>query len=419
MARRGGIHVNLLGIACRNVGRSRRRSLLSALAVAFACAALMFSMALQQGSYADMIYNAVHAHTGHLQVQCAGYREDHDLAKKLERADELLALLEQDPALVAVAPRVNAAALISKGERTFGAGLFGIDPEREARATRLDDVVVEGRYPQPGEEDAVLLGHLLARNLGATVGDEVVFLGQGADGSLAAGRLQVCGLFRFGSSEMDRSFALAPLSTIQEAYSMPDAVSEMAILLEDDRQRPAVSGRLDNLLRGAGFDEAVVLGWPILLPGVEQSIKMDWFSGLIMYTVLVLVVGFGIANTFLMAFMERMHECGVMLSLGMRPVKLSLLMYLESVVLIAAGLVTGFVLGIPLVLYFQEHGISFGAKSGDIMAAFGLSPVIYLQLSPMVMAWAAGLVGAIALIVAVYPALKAGRLKPVEALRHA
>jgi len=411
--------MNLCHIAWRNVGRNRRRSFLSALAVAFAVAVLMFSMGLQKGSYTEMIYSAVHAHSGHLQIQKEGYLERMDMAKNLGQVDRLLTLLEGQKGIAAFAPRVNAAALVSKEQRTFGAVLFGIDPEREARTSTLKEVMVDGKYLEPGDGDGVLIGERLAKNLNACIGDEIVFLGQGADGSLAAGRLLVRGIFSFGSGDMDRTTLFAPIAVLQEAYSMQGAVSEVAVLLEDDALRSQVTASLSRLLSRQGFDGAVVVGWPELLPGVEQSIRIDWTSGLIMYAVLALVVGFGIANTFLMAFMERMHECGVLLSIGMRPLRLGLMMYIESVLLSVAGIALGVAVGIPLVSYYQKRGIDFGEGAGELMREYGMSSVIHLELSFEVVTWAVAIVLAVALAVAVYPAIKASRLSPVEALRKA
>jgi len=411
--------MELLRLAWRNVGRNKRRSLLSILAVAFACAALMFSMSLQQGSYANAIHNAIHAHAGHFQVQRAGYFEDRDIALSLTQVSELVRLLEQQPEVVAVSPRIATSALVSAGERTFGVALYGIRPEREAAATRIEEVIVEGAYLQAGDAGGILLGEMLARNLGVEVGDEVVFLGQGADGSMAAGRLTVRGLYRFGTSSMDRSSAAAPLSSVQQAFSMSGAVTEIAVLLKTDRQRPEIVRRLRAEWSDTRGQPIAVLGWPELMPGVEQSIQIDWVGGLLIYAVLVLVVGLGIGNTFLMAFMERIHECGVLLSLGMRPGRLSMLLYLESVLLVIVGLGLGIVVGVPLVASFNAIGISFGEAGSEVLREFGLDPVIYPQLTRSVLLWALGAVSGVSLLVAVYPASKAVRLKPVEALRHA
>lgn len=406
----------LLKTAWRNIGRNRRRSVLSALAIGFAFGLLVFSMSLQRGSYADMIQNTVRVQTGHLQIQKAGYWPERELSEWLDPAG-LLAAVDGLPHVIGVAPRVTTAALASKGEHTFGVAVLGIDPGREPKVSTLAGMVRKGAFLAPGNEDGALLGQTLAKNLGAAVGDEIVFIGQGADGSMAAGRLTVRGLFKTGMGDLDRSTMVAPLSTVQEAFSMPGGVTEIAVLLDSERSRPETERQIRSTLDGLGRADAVVLGWPTLMPGVEQGIRVDWTSGLIMYAVLVLVVGFGIANTFLMAYMERIHELGVLLALGMRPRRLSRLVYLESVLLVGLGIVIGLVIGVPVTLYYQMHGIDFGMDEA-VTAKYGMSSVIHPQLEPLVLVWACGIVLAISLAVAVYPALKAARIRPVEALRR-
>lgn len=407
----------LLKTAWRNVGRNKRRSVLSALAIGFAFGLLVFSMSLQRGSYVDMIQNTVRVHTGHLQIQRAGYWPEQRLSDKLDPAG-ILERLDGLPHVVGAAPRVATAALACKGDRSFGAAVFGIDPAREKTVSSLASVIRAGAFLEPGDRDGILLGTTLAKNLGAAVGDEIVFMGQGADGSMAAGRLIVRGLFKLGMGDLDRSSLAANLATVQEAFSMDGGVTEIAVLLDGERSRSETERRVRAELDEMGRTDAAVLGWPTLMPGVEQGIQIDWNSGLIMYAALVLVVGFGIANTFLMAYMERIHELGVLLALGMPPRRLARMVYLESVLLVGIGLVVGLAFGLPPTLYYQAKGIDFGLNE-ELTAQYGMSSVIHPQLQPLVLAWAGGIVLAISLAVAIYPARKAARIRPVEALRRA
>ena len=407
----------LLTIALRNIGRNKRRSALTALAIGFSFGLLLFSMALQRGSYVDMIQNTVRVQTGHLQIQRTGYWPERLLQEKLDPAG-LIELASREPQVIGVTPRVSAAALVSKDDHTFGALVLGIDPEREPSVSSLRQNMQRGEFLPADDTSGALLGEALAGNLGASPGDEVIFVGQGADGSMAAARLVVRGVFKVGLADLDRSMLVAHIRAIQEAFSMESNVTEIAILLDNERNRPAATLRLRNALVEAGRTDAVVLGWSELMPGVEQSMAVDWNSGLIIYAALVLVVGLGIANTFLMAYMERTHELGVMLAMGMPPRRLSWMVYLESMVLLTAGLCVGLVAGVPLTLYFQGRGIDFGV-SEDLTSRYIMSAVIHPRLEPLVFNWAGGIVVFVTLLVAVYPAIKAGRIRPVEAIRRA
>ena len=406
----------LIKTAWRNIGRNKRRSVLSALAIGAAFGLLIFSMSLQRGSYADMIQNTVRIHTGHAQIQKKGYWPERLLSDKLNPAG-LLETVDALPGVLGAAPRVTTSALVSRGDHTFGAAVFGIDPVREKIVSTLARVLREGQYLDPNDAEGALLGQTLARNLGAGIGDEIVFIGQGADGSMAAGRLIVRGLFKTGMGDMDRAAMVAGLGAMQEAFSMAGDVTEIAVLLDSERNRPQMESRIREAFAQQGRTDTEVLGWPTLMPGVEQSIRIDWNSGLIMYAALVLVVGFGIANTFLMAYMERIHELGVLLALGMTPRQVSRMVYLESVLLIGLGLLLGLALGLPITLHYRDQGINFGIHE-TVSEQYGMSSVIHPQPDAAVLGWAAGIVLVISLAVAIYPALKAARVRPVEALRR-
>lgn len=406
----------LVNVAWRNIGRNKRRSVISIMAIGFAFGLLVFSMSLQRGSYMDMIQNTVRVHTGHLQLQQKDYWPEKNLADNIDPSG-VLEILEGVMHVTGASPRVSTAALVGKDDHTFGAAVIGIDPVRERNVSTLASVIRAGTFLEPGDPDGVLLGETLARNLEAGVGDEVIFIGQGADGSMAAGRLTVRGLFHTGMGDMDRSVMVAPLASVQEAFSMGGDVTEVAVLLDGDGAREEVIRELAQRLERMGRSEVAVLGWPELMPGVEQGIKVDWNSGLIMYAALVLVVGFGIANTFLMAFMERIRELGVLLALGMPPARLSLMVYLESLVLVLLGLLAGFAGGFPITWYYQRHGIDFGLDE-TLTSRYGISPVIHPLIEPGVFAWAGGIVVIISLTVALYPAIKAARIHPVEAIRQ-
>ena len=366
-----------------------------------------------------MIYNTVHTNTGHLQIQHRNYWPDRNLWKRVNQPGKIMANLNHVPAIQAVAPRVQAPALVSAENRSFGAMIKGIQPDLEAHISTLENGVVKGKFLERDDDQGALIGDMLAKNLGVVIGDEVVFIGQGADGSLAAGKLVVRGLFKTGINELDRTTIVAHLQMVQEAYSMVDSVSEIAILLDHDKNRDKASELIDRFLQEHNHKELVIRDWSTLMPGVEESMKIDWNTGLILYFVLVMVVGFGIANTFLMAFIERIHEFGVLLALGMRPITLSFMLYLESALLITIGIAGGLAVGIAIVCYFNHAGINFGAESEEIMAQYGMSPVIYPEISWLVINWSVGIVLGVALLLAIYPALKVRRLNPVQALHHA
>jgi putative ABC transport system permease protein len=406
-----------LKMAWRNIWRHPRRAILTMAAIAFATLLLIFMLSWQFGSYDTMINAAVKVHTGHLQVQAKGYNEQQDMRLVVPDPIAVSRIMDETPGVAAHTVRAAAFSLVSSKERTYGVAVMGIDPAGEAQVTTLKQLIRQGSYLAEGDADQALVGGLLAKNLRVGVGDEVVLLGQGRDGSIAATAVQVKGIFSYGQDEFDRNFIYLPLPYFQEVYSMRGAAHEVAALCISREAVPRVKQAVAAGIKTIdNKDTLVVLDWMELMPGLVQVIQIDLVSGLIFYVILIVVVAFSILNTFLMAIFERTKEFGVFMAMGTTPGRLTRLLLLESTALTLLGTFIGIILGSLVTWYFQVHGILISGTS-EMMRQYGLPERMYPQLSPLSIAIGAGLVLAITLVAALYPALKVRRLRPVEAMR--
>ena len=407
-------------MAWRNIWRHPRRTVLTVLAIAFACLLLVFMLSFQFGSYDTMINSSVKISTGHLQVQAAGYHENPRMRLVVEDPAAVGSILQKEPHLQAYTFRCRGFALASSARRTYGVLVMGIDPEGEVRVSTLRQNVRQGRYLAASDADAqlagALVGRLLARNLKLSIGDELTLLGQGRDGSIAAAVVKVRGIFASGIEEFDRSTLQIPLAAFQRIFSMGKSVHTVVAVADHLSAVPAIQRKTQMALAGLrNRPPLVVLDWADLMPGLRQAIQMDLISGAIFYFILVLVVAFSILNTFLMAVFERTHEFGVMMALGVRPNRLARLVLTESAGLTLLGVATGVLSGCLLTCFFQEHGIDMSGAS-QILEQFGISGRIYPRLSWLSAALGPTLVFAVTVLAALYPALKIRRLKPVEAI---
>jgi len=406
-----------LTMAWRNIWRHPRRAILTMAAIAFATVLLVFMLSWQFGSYDTMINAAVKVHTGHLQVQAAGYHEQQDMHLVVADPTAVSRILEGIPEVVAHTARATAFSLVSSKERTSGVAVRGIDTAREAQVTTLKQLIRQGSYLADGDAAQALVGGLLAKNLRVGVGEELVLLGQGRDGSIAATAVQVKGIFRYGQDEFDRNFIYLPLPYFQEVYTMRGGVHEVVVLCASleavPRVKRAVASAIDTI---DTQENLVVLDWMELMPGLIQSIKMDLISGFIFYIILIVVVAFSILNTFLMVIFERTREFGVFMALGTTPGRLTRLLLFESTTLTLLGTALGILAGSLVTWYFQVHGIVISGTS-EMLRQYGLPERMYPQLSLLSIAVGAGLVLIITLMTALYPALKVRRLRPVEAMR--
>lgn len=409
-------------MAWRNIWRNPRRTLLTVLAITFACVLLIFMLSFQFGSYATMINSSVRIRTGHLQIQARDYRKNRKIQSVVPDPWAVARVLERIPAVKAYTFRANAFALVSSADRTYGVMITGIDPDREARISTLARTVRQGRYlsdrPVGNGMAGALIGRLLARNLKVKVGDELTVLGQGRDGSVAATVLKVQGIFASGQDAMDRSTIQMPLKAFQSVFSMEGAVHEVVVMAQNLADVPSLKADIARRLSGIpGDTHLVVLDWMQLMPGLQQAIHMDLISGAVFYLILIMVVAFSILNTFLMSILERTHEFGIMMAMGAKPGRLTRLVLTESVGMTLVGILAGMVTGCLLTGYFMAHGLDLGASS-EILRQFGIPSLFYPRLTPLSATAGPAAVFVITLLAALYPALRIRRLQPVEAIGH-
>ena len=402
-------------VAWRNLWRRKLRTWMSASSLAFAIFLVSFFVAMQAGTYGSWIDTGTRLMTGHLQVQHPDYFDNPKSTNAVPRGTELARRLEQLPDVVGVAPRAEAFALVSVGERSFGALVMGVDAKREAAMFDLPKRIVAGEYLP--RADSAYLGSSLAANLGVELGDEVVALGSSEEGGVAVLVLTVDGIFETSQAELDRSVMQAPLAAMQAAFELGDTVHRVAIETVD-------SARTDELADtiAAGVPEGLrLLTWNELLPEVEQAIELDRIGGAMIYWLLMIVVAISVVNAFVMTVFERTREFGMLIAIGMKPNAIVGMMATEAVFVWVLGAAIGLALCVATVLPLGAVGISAtGAVEGmeDMAAQLMMPERLYPQLSlraltqaPLVM-----LVGT--LCAALIPALRVRRMRPVEALRE-
>ena len=397
-------------MAWRNLWRNPKRTWLTAGGIIFAVLLLVFSMSLQVGSYAIMIENATGLLESHIQIQQPGYHDDPTIRLTVKHAREVAAEVSNIPGVVQVGLRSAVFALVSAGEKTFGAQVMGVQPEAEQHISTLPKLIRQGHY-LAGPEDAYL-GSALARNLSIDLGDEVVVLGSAKDGSVAAMVLKAAGIFESGQAELDRGVLQVELPTFQAAFGMGDEVHAVVIKTADAYEAPEVAQRLREQLGGT----LAVLTWNDLIPELEQAIQLDRTSGRIMYFLLGLMVVFSVVNTFVMSVFERTREFGMLLAMGMRPTSIIGMLQLEALCYCLLGIGIGLGLASLVVVYLGNVGIPMG-DSVEMLRNFHMPDRLYPALS-LHSATTAPLVMLVATqLAALLPSLRVLRMKPVNALR--
>lgn len=404
-------------MAWRNLGRNRRRTAINLCAIAFATLTMVFMSAMQRGSYDQMIDSAVKMQTGHLQIQAEGYLEDHDIQLMVRDLDKVYQAVDTTPGVVGAVGRIRAGFLVAKEEESFVSLVTGTDAKREREISNLPNWVKQGDFLDPADPKGAVVGIRLAKNLEAEIGDELVLVGQAVDGSVAAEKVHIRGLLDTGVPDLDRMAVFVNLEPLQQIMMMDNSASAVAILLEGHQQVAATQAALQQKAQEIN-DTLVALTWKQVEPGIDQSIQLDNASGKVMVYMLLLVVAFGILNTFLMSAFERFREFGVLMAIGVKPRTCASLLLIESQILVVVGFVIGLIVGGGMALYFAGAGIPLGEAAGELMKQYGLSDRIFPTMN-LGIAWLVFLqVWLTTLVVALYPAFKITRFRPLEALRY-
>ena len=401
-------------VAWRNLWRRRLRTWMSACGIGFAIFLVTVGMSFQAGTYDAWIETATGLMSGHAQVQHPAYFDDPEVRHNLAEGTDLTGRFEGVPGVVAVAPRAEAFALVSVGERSFGAMVIGVDPVRDAACSDLSTHLAAGEYlPRP---DSAFIGTALATNLGIEVGDEIVILGSGAEGGVAALVSRVDGLFATGRTEVDRSVLQVGLAAMQAGFELGDAVHRVVIKTRDAQSVTGMRAILEAAMPPGGR----LLDWNELLPELQQAIQIDRATAAMTYWLLLVVVAMSVVNAFIMTVFERTREFGMLLAIGMRPNSIIGMLSIEAVCVWAMGTVIGILLCLVVVVPLGLVGIDLtGIEGMDAMVGQLMMPDrLYPTLNVEVLLESPGWMLLGTLIAALIPALRVRRMQVVEALRE-
>ncbi len=409
-------------LAWRNVWRNPRRTGLSVAATVFAVVLVMLSVAMAAGVHEKMIEDAVRFGSGHVAISGEGYRESLTLEDFAPWDDDIAAALDDIEGARGVAPRITSFGLASFGDASRGVMVMGVDPDREPSITTLDERVVEGTFiPRETEgRRKVVLGQRLASHLGVSLGDEVLLYGVAYTLETAYELFEVAGVIDLPDARLERAMAVVHIDDARDFYVYGDRVSEIAMLADEagdaEGLREAAAAAIGPMAKARGI-EVEVLDYRELMPELVQLILIDDAGMYILLAILIVVVGFGILNTILMAILERTHELGVILALGLRPWSLFRMVYLESMLLAAVGLLIGLAIAIPVLWYLDGRIFLLGGDIAKTTEAFGMEPTLVFKLKPLNPIGSAITVFFVASLAALYPAWKASASEPVEAIR--
>jgi putative ABC transport system permease protein len=401
--------MRLLLLALRNLTRNKRRSIITALAVLFGCAAVVALQGINNGFVANLIETTIESKHGAVQVFRRGHiGSDDPLKLSLPQDDALIRRIESVPGVVAVAPRLSFDGMVNNGSESTMFMATAIDPEREYKVCpKRQTRVSPGSQPlQPGRQGDALIGKTLADSLGAEKGATLVMQAAGPHASTNALDVEISGFLPTQSVAESKRMATVRLSFAQDLLRMPKQVSQYVVGIAQLDQANTVAASLRQVL-GAEYE---VTTWADLDPGTKTRVDSVLYVMLFIGGVLFLLVATGIVNTMLMSVFERVREIGTMLALGVRRWQVTVLFLAEALFLGLFASTAGVLSGYGIIAVGFRNGFTIRPPGGDVTT-------IHPSIEPSYLLLVVGFALAGTMLAALYPAWKAARLRPVDALR--
>jgi ABC-type lipoprotein release transport system permease subunit len=395
-------------LAWRNLWRHRRRNGLLLAAILVGVAAAVLTNALIRGYQYDMRDDAVNNLAGHLKVLAPGYLDDPSIEHAFELAPGWRPALPEERPFFWTA-RVRVPAVVMSERETRGVELLGVDPAAERGISFLGDVQIEGA-PLAGPDDrGILLGRELLAELDTRVGRRVVVVTQGADGLNREAGYRVAGSFDATGTALEKAYAFTGRSGLQ-ALLDTRSVTEVSIRYADE---PADGSGRDVL--ATALPNLEVRDWRSMDPLAAAMFDLA-DTGLFIWLAIVLVaLGFGLVNALATAVMERVREFGLVRALGMRQSHVLLQVLVESLLVVLLGVVAGILLGALLVALLAD-GVDLSAWAAGAELA-GIRTVLVPRLLPGDLVTVLGFALVLGLLGSLYPAWRAIRIAPLDALR--
>lgn len=406
--------------AIRHLKRNRRRTILTLLAVLIPVYFLVFMFGFTNAVISDMFETATRIDTGHLQVRHVEKRGMGSALPLMQNADEAVAVLDEVDGIEWRTVRLDLPALASAEDRSQTVYVQGVVPEEVAPISNIGNLVVEGSYLRTGSSGAVI-GEELAELLNVGVDDEFVVLGAHPETGVGVLRLLVIGIYEAPLAEMGRTVVHVTLETARQLARSPQAATAVVARVSGVTGARDLS-EIDDVmsqLEGRFGSELEVLDWRDLAPQVS-----GYLAVLTPALTIIAVIFFGLGalvvlNTLYLSVMERTRELGLVISLGASRWHVIRMILVEASLIAVAGAIYGALIGVVLIWIVEAFGgIPMPASVGDFMRVVGMKPALHMMIQwPQVILSAVAMT-IVAIVAAWFPAYRASKLEPVEAMKY-
>jgi ABC-type lipoprotein release transport system permease subunit len=334
----------------------------------------------------------------------------------LENTQEISDILATSFPNATITKRAFLGGLLTSPKGPTAASIIAVDSKAEGAISKFKEKIIKGEWLDDNPK-SIVIGSNMAESLGVKIGEKIVFTTQYESSEMRSQLFRVKGIFRMGSAEADSFIAYANLSITENILNKKDASHQIAVHLDSVHQSMEATEKSKTII---DTSELEVLSWKQAIPDIQKMIEIDKKSNGVVHFVLAIIVAMGILNTMLMSVLERTKELGVLLSIGMKPRQLSLMVMFEGLFLGIFGSLLGVALGYAACYPLVTNGLDMTAQMGESYDAAGItiSAMIYGAYHwPSIITYAT-LAALFSTLSAIYPAWRITKLKPVDAMRH-
>jgi len=348
-----------------------------------------------------MIDMMVKLSSGYIQVQNPEYFENKSINNTFSPTDEFMARLESQPGVTTMAKRLESFALISSGPNTRGGAVIGFEPAKDSQTSNLQNWISDGEFLNDGD-NGLLVTFNIAKHLDLHVNDTIILISQGYRGVTAAGKYPIKGILTFSTPQMNNIGVFMDITLAQNLFSAEGMTTSVMVMVHDYTDVNSVK----RSIQGFTAESLSVYSWDELNPEVVQFIESDKAGGVIMIGILYIVIGFGIFGTIIMMVAERKREMAVMVAVGMQKYKLATILFFETLLIGIVGVISGFVVSVPIILFMVGNPIELPADLAEAYIQYGFEPYLFFGMAPEVFWQQVLTVFAITLVISIYPMVK-------------
>ena len=389
------------------------RSIVIMLSIAIGLFAGVAVLALYKGMMKSRVRTVIDAEIGHLQLHDSSFKKDYDPKFIISNGEQIMTFIATLPDIKLFASRSITNGMLATTTGSTGVQIYGVVPDKEYEASQLKNKIIEGQIFSTTKRNELMIGKKLAKKMKLKINSRVVLTFTDTTDEIVSAAFRVTAIYQSDNAPLDEKNVYVKLNELNSLLGTGKAFHEIVLLLNHDKDLYTVQKQLQQKFPGY-----LVESWKEISPESELLVNTVNQYSYIILIIIMFALAFGIINTMLMSILERTREIGMMMALGTNRLKIFFLVLLETIFLTLAGTPVGILISWLTIYYYHDHGLDLSGMGREMMSSFGFGTMVYPEFPADKLAGILIIVTGTAIISCLFPAIKALKLRPIEALRR-